>query len=386
MPKNSTQILIDRNNLLEILRSGQHLLDKRADQDLSSLEIVTINPSSISITMSDGVMMLSANMDVEIVDFDTEIKIYLNPYDIYERIRKIDSVYITLILDDKSIRIEYRETTYQDTLECVDDGNFVLTQLTQGVKMILTHGDYVSIQTRHLDLVNQLKSLKLTMAIDDIRDQFKGVSVLVRGGDLVLWSTDGLKMAITKITGPFHSQMEGIWPRKLIEALCSIMQDCEIEVRIYSKQVLCIINNITIISPLINAKLLDYEKIFNSQDPEFVSAILDASYFSKKLDRIIVVSKNDTSALINISEDSSLSCISSNRADKAEVNFKLVKWNGIQSKIYLSPSTLAGFIRAFKGNVELKIYPSSNNIIVHRENEEYPLYLTKSMRPPKIVN
>ena len=77
MPKNSTQILIDRNNLLEILRSGQHLLDKRADQDLSSLEIVTINPSSISITMSDGVMMLSANMDVEIVDFDTEIKIYL---------------------------------------------------------------------------------------------------------------------------------------------------------------------------------------------------------------------------------------------------------------------------------------------------------------------
>jgi len=126
--------------------------------------------------------------------------------------------------------------------------------------------------------------------------------------------------------------------------------------------------------------MLDYEQIFNRLETNYTELIIDSGYFTKKLDKIMIVSRNEGAALMVIGPQCSLSSIAPNQNERAEIEFHLLNSVEKELKIYLNPSNILSFVRNFKGNIFIRIYPESNNIIVFKD--EYPIYLTKLMRNP----
>jgi DNA polymerase III sliding clamp (beta) subunit (PCNA family) len=383
MQKIQHQILLNRASLVSVLRTIQHLLDKKVDNEVVTLEMKIDNHDLVKLTLSDGSIGLKATLNAKVIQMgEAPQTVNLSPSDLYEKIRKIDAEEICLLVDSKSVKLEYKEVELQKEIEFTDSGTFTFAQLTQTTKEMHLSGDCHAWDMDHSTLVNQLKYLKSTMAIDDIREQFRGISITTSKEKLVLWSTDGIKMALTEIRGDFIAGVTGIWPRKFIEAVCSILDEGKGTIRMYQKQVEYELHDLIITSPLINASLLNYEAIINQRGVPTVG-VLDATYFTKKLDRIGIVTRNEAAAMLNISDNPHLVAIKSTRLERAEVQFKFVKWSGPEASVYVNVSTLVSFTRVFKGDIVINIYNDTKTIIVHRDSEPYPFYLTKLMNSPE---
>ena len=142
---------------------------------------------------------------------------------------------------------------------------------------------------------------------------------------MTLWSTDGIKMAISELQIDSNAKIEGIWPRKFVDVLCTINSDKLAYFKMYSRHIKCTIGDLQIISPLVNTMPLNYKAILNFDSPATVAIMIDSQYLLKKLDRILILS--DSGILFTFEENSTISCWSKQQSDHGIEKLDIVEWN-----------------------------------------------------------
>lgn len=362
----SCEFTVARTEILDALRVAQCILDKRAGPEGSALQISLDKTGTMSLLMTDGAIFIKTLVTLRSNSIIDE-QIYLSITLLYDLIRRLDVPEIRFLVSEKSVKVMY------------EDGDFVLTRINLVSRDFSAVGDHASFTVNAAHLSETLKLLKFTMAADDIRDQFKGVSLSLSRGKMTLWSTDGIRMSLAELPIECSLELRGIWPRKFVEALCSISQDGDAKFEMYERQVKCSIGKSTIISPLINAKLLDYSSIITGDEDNKVSIVTDAQYMVKKLDRMMILSESDGGVLLDICDTPTISCSNKQQSDKGLEKLDQIEHSGGDVKFYVNASVLLGFVRNMKGKVELLFYRSNNNVILRKYNEAYPMYLTKAM-------
>jgi len=364
--------IVARTLILDILKSSHCILDRKAGQDNISLEI---DPDGLMyINLSDGSMFIQTQVEITITTYSQSINnvFSLSVNLLYDLLRRLDSKNIQMIVEDKNVILKY------------DDGDFTLAKFNANLYPVSIDGDSVVFKLHTGQLSDTLRVLKSTMSNEDIREQFRGISAILKEKKLVLWSTDGTKMSLSELAVDCPQEIEGIWPRKFIEILLSINTDKTAKFLMYKKHIKCEIDGITITSPLINAKLLDYHAILGNNLEPTISILIDAQYLTKKLDRMMILIESDEGVLFEINENPIITCSNKQRSDKGVERLENLSYTGVETKFYANCSIILSFIRNLKGNIRLNYYVASKNIVIHKENDEFPFFLTKAMTPRSI--
>jgi len=366
---NPVSFTVDRANLAEVLRSMQTILDKK-DIEHSSLQI-NIEKDRLSIIASDGSMFVESSLECVVQTEIATESIYLPASILYDLVRRLDCKDLTFRILEKQILLEYPE------------GNFTLARLykTSSYSMIEDSGSQFTVNL--LNLIDALKLLKSTMASDDIREQFKGISVIIQEQEMTLWSTDGLKMSLTKLNLTETLNIQGIWPRKLIDTICTTTAAQVAHIMMSERHIKFYIGSTIIASPLINAKLLDYKMIIDKPENLSTTLVVDSQYLIKKLDRMMILIENEVGILFEIKDEPKAYSTNKQQSDRAAENLDGIQWTGMPCQFYLNGGVLVSFLRYFRASVELKYYAKSKNIVVSKLGEEYPFFLTKIMEPKK---
>jgi hypothetical protein len=169
---------------------------------------------------------------------------------------------------------------------------------------------------------------------------------------------------------------------------------------IYETHVKCSLKNKILISPLVNASVIQVSEILPKNHKKSWSGIFEATDLIKRIERVMVLNDGSGRILLeianssekesdldstNVSSDSQFAHLySSNSSDfvtasKSKEKVKILQLEGTLSKIYFNGISILSFLRNFKGLVEIKYFSDRGDIIITQEGHEYPLYLTKEL-------
>jgi len=366
---------VQRANFLDVLRGMQCVLEKKSDQENTPIRMQLSEDGKLTMSISDGSIFMESVVEVSTESYSADLsELFLPVALVYDLIRRLEVMQVRFVVTEKSVTLRHSE------------GDFLISKLISMASYM--HNTNIEAPTFRLNshsLLEVLRLLKTTMAVEDIRDQFKGISVIIEGDQMTLWSTDGIKMCIAKlqIDSAESLNVEGIWTRKFVETLLTISGDVPVEFQMSARHVRCKVEDTVIFSPMINAKLLDHRSIINETEEPNIYITVDATYLQKKLERMMILTDSDGSVLIDLREQPSISCSNKQKSDSAFEKIE-VSVKGEKGKFFINPYIITNFLRNFKTQIELLYFTKSNMILLRKKDEKYPVYITKAMTVKEI--
>jgi len=222
-------------------------------------------------------------------------------------------------------------------------------------------------------------------AVDDIRYVLNGVFFIVSGNECKMVATDGHRLAFIKKTLPkeITEKSEVIIPTKaLMEVNRIIPEDKDINIFIDKNKIIFQLDNLIIVSRLIEGKFPDYERVIPKDQDKILK--INNQRLSSTCRRIALMTSEKTNIIkLEISKDKlNLSSNTPNLGDakeELEVNFQ-----GEDIQISFNPKYIMDILKNIEQeevNILLKS-PSTSGIIKpgeEKEGEEY-LYVIMPVR------
>lgn len=357
---------ISRAHLMEYLRLSQLVIDKKIDLAAPKITFL-LKQNLIDIYCSDASMSFKASM---VINNQIEGSFALSLNILYHLIRKLDDDLIQFIIEPNHVNIQY------------DSGYANLIKLTPDSFPARLEEPISSFRYIGSDLSDKIRSIKSTIANEDIRKQFTGMICIGSKDDITIWSTDGHKLSLNTIDVAPEKEFKNIWPRKFIECICSVSSNSMSYIKIYERSILYQIDNIEIITQLINdVQVINYKDIIKDGMKESIKINIEVVEFIKKLERIMIMADESSRVYLLIDEKCSIGC--NNAKDGASHEFlnKITHEGQSNLKIYFNGSYLLTFLKNFKESVNLYYYQTTNTIILSKGVR--PIYMTKAMKEKK---
>jgi len=215
-------------------------------------------------------------------------------------------------------------------------------------------------------------------AVDDIRYVLNGVFFIVGGNECKMVATDGHRLSFIKKTLPneITEKSEVIIPTKaLMEVNRIISEDKDINIVIDKNKIVFYVDNLIIVSKLIEGKFPDYDRVI-PKDQDKILKINNQKLFSTCRRIALMTSEKSNIMKLDISKDKlNLSSNTPNLGDakeELEVNFQ-----GDDLEITFNPKYLMDILKNIEQeevNILLKS-PSTSGVIKPGEEKEGEEYL-----------
>ena len=382
---NTSDFLVDRSQLLSFLRGAQAVLDKKADKSGGRI-IFQVKKKQLFL-MIDGSLYIEAVLDC---DSDLEINFSTSCTLLYDLIKTFDSSpeKIRFTVMENFVRINYM------------DGEFNIGRFESERQEVSLGVELASFSIKFSTIVDKFKLISMTIPEYDIRQYFRGAHVVLNAGYLTIWSSDGHRLSLNNFQVDGYDSFECIWPKKFIDYICLTDSIEMAQFTIYETHVKCSLKNKTLISPLVNASVIQVSEILPKNHKKSWSAIFEATDLIKRIDRVMVLNDGSGRILLEIantsqkesdldstdtSSDSQFAYLYSSNsndfaiASKSKEKVKILRLEGVLSKIYFNGISILSFLRNFKGLVEIKYFSDKGDIVITQDGHEYPLYLTKEL-------
>lgn len=367
----SSQITFTRNSLMNALRYANFILEKAGN---SFMQITSSNnnaANNLVLTFSDNIG--SFQQIVTCVHADISQPMYVDRELLHNLLRTLKSDdEITIIDNDKSILVSYNNG--QKTFAKAQEPTYISLPEVSGAHL----------HFRYNDLISKLKYVKHAVSADDIRHQFRGVSLSIKNGMLAIWASDGYKFAMIEEAAPdLQEDIRCILPKKLIDAICAIEVDAPVIMTISQTNVHVSIASIIIVMPLIDAVPFDYTPImkFKNEEP-LISITGDSSSLVHSIERAVVGC--DEQGWINVDVGSQPKLITNNIITNSYgceiLDMNMMRMHGTGS-FYINAQTMIGFLKQLKGEVCIRHYPNSKTITItpNYQHDGLMLYLTRTI-------
>lgn len=320
-----------RSKFLNLLSNHQANLDKKAIDPIFSAIKLKIENGFLHIISTDSQRHLE-----NIIPYNLENKsFYVNGLLLYEILKKSKNETFSIIEEQKNI------TKNDSYTILIDKAEFKISQTIRSINQDWSDININQITLKADILNNSLKNIKWAASIDESRPALTGVCFDFSKECLTLCSTDGLKLAITKIFDNFNFEGRWILGRKSINDLIKILDDCGSNlIRINFNKYFTLEYELdeqkTIWKSLF---ILDnfppYQKILTIENQFNTNFEINAKEIGSIIDRIMIASNQNQPAIIfNFNKEKST--ISSENSILTGSDILPIEYKGSQLKILLN--------------------------------------------------
>ena len=291
------EIKIDRNVILKCLTHIQGVVEKKNTLPILANVLIEAFDNKIQISATDLDIIITEKIDAEVIKEGSTTTTAQVLYDLVRKLPAGSNIHLNL-QNDKRLKLISEKSDFN--LTCLPASEFPILEDS-------IESDYLEIKSKHLSKL--LNKTKFSISNDETRHYLNGIYLHTTEDDnpkLIAVATDGHRLSKTQIdlegTKKFHPV---ILPKKTIfEIINIISEEPETLIKILSvrSKIKFIINNIILISKVIDGKFPDYERVIPSDTRKEVRA--KVADFISAVDRIKSLSLDRKGVIkINIEND-----------------------------------------------------------------------------------
>ena len=273
------EIKIDRDVFLKCLTHIQGVVEKKNTLPILANVLIEAFEDKIQISATDLDIIITEKITAEIIKQGSTTTTAQVLYDLVRKLPSGSSIHLNL-QSDKRLKLTSGKSDFN--LTCLPASEFPILEDS-------IESDYVEVKAKHL--LKLLIKTKFSISNDETRHYLNGIYLHKTEDEnpkLVAVATDGHRLSKTQISldsdKNFHSI---ILPKKTIfEIINIISEETDMLVKILSvrSKVKFVINDIILISKVIDGKFPDYERVIPSDSRKDVKA--NVKDFMSAVDRI----------------------------------------------------------------------------------------------------
>ena len=291
------EIKIDRNIILKCLTHIQGVVEKKNTLPILANVLIEAFDNKIQISATDLDIIITEKIDAEVIKEGSTTTTAQVLYDLVRKLPAGANIHLNL-QNDKRLKLISGKSDFN--LTCLPASEFPILEDS-------IESEYLEIKSKHLSKL--LNKTKFSISNDETRHYLNGIYLHTTEDDnpkLIAVATDGHRLSKTQVdlegTKKFHPV---ILPKKTIfEIINIISEEPETSIKILSvrSKIKFIINDIILISKVIDGKFPDYERVIPSDTRKEVRA--KVADFISAVDRIKSLSLDRKGVIkINIEND-----------------------------------------------------------------------------------
>lgn len=297
-------ITCNTTNLNKAIQTVQRAIASKPSTPIFSGIHLLTKENTVEIQAMDLNMAISCTIEADIIEAG---EIVVSAKHFSELIRKLpgENITITKNKENNTIKVESGKSEFQLLLMNEDDypkfpqfdGNQTVTIEDEKIKELI-------------------KKTIFACSADEARPLFTGIFVEIRDNTITFVGTNTHRLAIKSIAQETAEPMSMIIPAKVLTEISrNLTGDLpqQVEISLLYNQIMITIDNVVIVSRLIEGKFPDYRKVI---PPKFaVSTTVNIKELAGAVERVALFSNEGDYSIIKISVDASEITITSSSPD-----------------------------------------------------------------------
>lgn len=362
-----------RQVFLPLLQTVANIIEKRSTQPILANILIEYKNEKLSVTGMDQDIQISAfyaeSFD-HVMDFALTVSAK-KIVDIFRVLPESESIYLEN--SDHQLLIRTKKSRFH--LQTLPANDYPIVSLPTEQE------NYFKIEQKTLK--QYITKTQFSMAQQDFRYYLNGMLFNVSANQIELVATDGHRLCWTCLIESENSNPgEWIVPRKTILELYKLLKedsDQFVNIEIFSKQIRFKLNDVEIISKLIDGKFPDYDKVIPKNHTHVMSvARLE---FLHSLQRVAILSNEKFRGIRFILSQNELKIISNNNEQEEAQELLSVEYQGMALDIGFNVTYLLEFLMAVDTTHVLCHFNDANSsMLMTLPNQDDYKYVVMSMR------
>ena len=367
-----------RDTILKPLQSIINIVERRSSLPLLSNVLVKVGKDHLLFTTSDIEIEMKSSIEIEILTEETAFTVAAKKtVDILKNMSAQTEVSLSM----KSNRLIIAQGKSKYSLQITSDKDFPTIPLPENY--------IITIKERQTSIRELLNSISFSMAIQDVRYYLNGMYIEYEKEERKInaVATDGHRLAINNLQNVDHEKrdikdkIDFVIPRKAvleIEKLCA-NNDNEVEITLYDQHLKVELDNLILVTKLIDGKYPNYQKVMPQNDQNTIQ--VDRLDLLGGLQRVSVLTAEKYKGIKFQVKNNSI-ILSSSNAEQEEAEEQIdCSETGLDLSIGFNVSYLIEALANIKSkDIEMLISdPQSSAVILDPEKKDFK-YIVMPMR------
>ena len=367
-----------RDTILKPLQSIINIVERRSSLPLLSNVLVKVGKDHLLFTTSDIEIEMKSSTEIEILTEETAFTVAAKKtVDILKNMSAQTEVSLSM----KSNRLIIAQGKSKYSLQITSDKDFPTIPLPENY--------IITIKERQTSIRELLNSISFSMAIQDVRYYLNGMYIEYEKEERKInaVATDGHRLAINNLQNVDHEKqdikekIDFVIPRKAvleIEKLCA-NNDNEVEITLYDQHLKVELDNLILVTKLIDGKYPNYQKVMPQNDQNTIQ--VDRLDLLGGLQRVSVLTAEKYKGIKFQVKNNSI-ILSSSNAEQEEAEEQIdCSETGLDLSIGFNVSYLIEALANIKSkDIEMLISdPQSSAVILDPEKKDFK-YIVMPMR------
>ena len=364
------KIICKKSELLESIQKIEGAVSVKTTLPILNNFLFESSENSLQLTATDLEITIKGTMTG--VNISKQGSITIPAKKFIDIIKEMPESDITIDIDEKNMI----------NIKC-DKINYKIMGLpkTEFPPLMEPKKEAVSLKLKQGMLKNMIRKTIFSVSIDEARKVLTGVYLIVEGKEIKMVGTDGHRLAFIKGEIPeAKAAVKIIVPTKVLNELNKFLgEDEDVNISIYENQIIFKLNNLTIISRLIEGQYPSYEQIINKLFDKKIK--VKTSEFLKAVRRVSILAIDKASAIKIKAADNKL-VMSATAVDVGEAEEEIfADYKGEETIIAFNSKYVLDALKAADNEeIEMQLRDSSSAGLIKPLGDDSYLYIIMPVR------
>ena len=349
------EVVINQQDLLNVAFAIQNIASPQASLPILENVMITTNEDSVDFTVTDLDISLKYNCKAKIIE-QGNITVPINKF--ISVVKELPKEDINLKLKENTLIISFGKIKFKVNGLPISDFPSISYSLEN------------SISISQIKLKRLLDMTLFTVSRDETKPAYNGVLLDIRGKEVRMVGTDSKRLAVIfdTLEEEITNNIKSIVSYKAaVEISKNLQGEGNIEIAINNNQICFKLNNIILVSRLIQDDFPNYDKAI----PKYKSGIkIETKRFYDALKRVSVFTDLELKAItINIAKDNIVLFKKSSNMDEAQDEIE-IKENDIELVLGINPVFINDILKTVcDKEIELEVTTSEKPVVIRKTNE-----------------
>ena len=368
------KFIIAKNIIFKSLSHLQSIVEKKNALPILSNILIEAKDNNLVLSSTDMDISITEKINCNVLEAGATT---INAHTIYDIIRKLpDSSEIEIICNDGKL-LTLRSGSSRFSLNCLPKEDFPIIESKNSGKTIKINSQ---------EFLKLIDKTKFAISNEETRYFLNGLYLNVNNNNntrITIVGTDGHRLAkFEKIKQDLNEEIQGvIIPKKTINELSKLLSDNteEIEVNINTNKIVFFINNLVLISKLIDGNFPDYKKVI-PQDNNNVLHV-NRQELSSAVDRVSTIA-NEKNPVIKFKLLKNLININAVNSENSSASEDITgKYDGDEIEIGFNSKYILELINNLEDDeITIAYKDNSSPIIATEKSNPDLIYVLMPMR------
>ena len=361
---------LNRKEFLSMLAMHQNNIDKRAINQIFASIRVYSNANELNIISMDGERLLQHKVNEQFQKCD----LFLPGASLYDLLRKSTQEYFEILESDQ-------ENKEQNYIVKLGNGEFKFAKNKEAKfpEWIDSHEHTIEFDAKELS--DNLKTVKWASSTDDSRPFLNGVCLDLTSDKVNFCSTDGLRLALSKLNNTTGIEGTWIFSRKSVNDLIKLLEEAEgkvfvslgknVQIKFSTKN-----KEITWKSLLVAGKFPQYEKIITK---DYIGKLkVEVKDLIEIIDRMMIIANfNQPIITFTLGYQCEVFAESSTSSGK---DILKCEYEGPDFKISFNGKLLLEMLNNISGKIDILINNPLAPVAIKSEINENAIFILAPMK------